>query len=364
MSWHQQWAPYVPVAAKIARGHAAAKKLAAQEKRQPCPVRLAGLKFAKTFWGLKWCENLERYRDFANRLPRGATYVRNGSVADLVIEPGQIRAIVGGSQAYTIKIKIATLKPGAWKEILRDCSRGINSLFDLLQGKFSDGVMQRLTQADGGLFPRSDEITMSCSCPDYAGVCKHIAATFYGVAARLDSKPELLFKLRHVDHLELISHATSAANLHDALSSTAAATLSHGELGEIFGIDLEASAEPAPPTTKKRSGKRAKPVAAAPAAKVRRRDSLNPAASKSTAKKTTRTIAKKSAAKAPLAPIKSVTGKRTKKTVAAAPAAKRAVKSTAKSRELAQTSVSQRTARKQTTKRAATKKRPPSAPAS
>ena len=260
MSWYGDWAPYVPVAKKIALGHAAAKKLAKKEGREPCPIRLEGRKIAKTFWGLKWCENLERYRDIANRLPRGATYVRNGSVADLVIEPGRIRAIVGGSEAYTIEIKIKTLPPAVWQAIGRDCAQAIESLFDLLQGRFNAGVMQRLTQAEGGLFPRSSEITMRCSCPDYADVCKHIAATFYGVAARLDTQPELLFKLRNVDHLELIGHATSAANLDRALRGDDGATLTDGDLGEIFGIELDSPDKGSPSSVQspsKSTGKRA-----------------------------------------------------------------------------------------------------------
>ncbi len=270
MSWDDRyggWGPYIPVAKKIALGHTAAKKLAKKEGREPTPVTIEGRKIGKTFWGEKWRENLERYRDFDNRLPRGATYVRNGSVADLVIESGQIRAIVGGSEAYTINIKIQTLKSAVWKAILRDCAQEIDSLFDLLQGRFTDGVMQRLTRTDGGLFPRPNEITMSCSCPDYAGVCKHIAATFYGVAVRLDSQPELLFKLRSVDHLELISHATSAGNLDRALHDKSESGLSNSDLSQIFGIELESSSDPsladsAPPPASK--GRKKKPAASPP----------------------------------------------------------------------------------------------------
>ena len=252
------WAPYVSVGQKIAKGHAAAKKLAAKEKRQPQPIKLDGKKIAKTFWGLKWCENLDKYQDISNRLPRGATYVRNGSVADLVIEPGRVRAIVGGSEAYTIDIKIKTLAAADWKSISRDCAQEIESLLDLLQGRFSDGVMQRLTRTDGGLFPRNNEITMSCSCPDYAGVCKHIAATFYGVAARLDQQPDLLFKLRNVDHLELISHATNAASLDQALGGAGDGSLAESDLGSLFGIELESSA---PPATSKIKKSKTKPPA-------------------------------------------------------------------------------------------------------
>ncbi len=244
MSWYGgygDFAPYVPVATKIARGHAAAKKLATKEGRSPAPVKIEGRKIAKTFWGTKWCENLERYRDIANRLPRGATYVRNGSVADLVIEPGCVRAVVGGSEAYTVKIQIKTLPPAMWKAIGRDCANEIESLFDLLQGRFSDGVMKRLTRTEDGLFPRPNEITMSCTCPDGVGVCKHIAATMYGVGSRLDVRPELLFTLRKVDHRELIGHAASTANLDQSLRTADGMALSDGELLDIFGIEMEAS---------------------------------------------------------------------------------------------------------------------------
>lgn len=249
------WAPYVPVGRKLSLGTAAAKKLAAKEKRQPCPVVVTGTKIATTFWGLNWCENLERYQDFANRLPRGRAYLRNGSVADLVIEPGRIRSLVSGSQPYRIEIQIKTLPPAAWKSILQDCAQEVDSLLDLLQGKFSDGVMKRLTRTDGGLFPRPDEIQMRCSCPDYADVCKHIAATFYGVGARLDQQPELLFKLRRVNHLELIGEATTAANLERAFTGESSTTLADGDLGDIFGIELDttedASSAPAGRTPQK-----------------------------------------------------------------------------------------------------------------
>jgi uncharacterized Zn finger protein len=301
MSWYGDygdWPPRVPVATKIARGRAAAKKLAKKEGREPCPITIDGRKIAKTFWGLTWCENLDRYRDISNRLPRGATYVRNGSVSDLVIEPGKVRAVVGGTEAYTVKITIQTLKQDVWKAIGRDCAQEIDSLFDLLQGRFNEGVMQRLTRAEGGLFPHKNQISMSCTCPDSAGVCKHIAATFYGVAARLDRQPELLFKLRNVDHLELIGQATSAANLDQALDSSAAATLSDSDLGSIFGIDLEpaASVLPRPVRSPAKRPVRTKNAAvastAAAAASCRKRGKRDVPVAQASAKRSPRSAAK------------------------------------------------------------------------
>jgi uncharacterized Zn finger protein len=227
--------------------------LAKAENREPSPVVVKTRDIAKTFWGKSWCDNLERYSDFANRLPRGRTYLRNGSVADLVVESGKIRAIVCGSEAYRILITIKPLKKEIWSSIERDCAREINSLFDLLQGKFSNAIMQRLTREGDGLFPANKEISMSCSCPDGSIVCKHVAATIYGVGARLDAQPDLLFKLRQVNHLELIGKATESSNLDRAL--TADTTMLEGEdLGSIFGIELEGDSSP-PKRSAKKSGK-------------------------------------------------------------------------------------------------------------
>ena len=100
------------------------------------PVTIDGRTIAKTFWGKSWCENLERYSDYANRLPRGRTYVRNGSVVDLQIAKGEVTAMVAGSSLYRIKITIAPVKPPRWKSICRDCAGSVDSLVELLQGRF------------------------------------------------------------------------------------------------------------------------------------------------------------------------------------------------------------------------------------
>ncbi len=238
---------YVPVAKRRAQAAAYAKTLEKKQSRKLAPVKVEGRAIATSFWGQAWCANLEAYSDFANRLPRGRTYVRNGSVIDLSITQGKIAALVSGSEVYSATISIGTLPASAWKEIQGDCARSIASLIDLLQGRFDQGVMQRLTRIDGGLFPKPKEIKMQCSCPDSAGLCKHIAAVLYGVGARLDHSPELLFALRNVDHLELIGQAVTAENLDRALAGDAAEALSANDLGEMFGIELESSAaEPVP----------------------------------------------------------------------------------------------------------------------
>ena len=257
MRWEQQWAPYVSVGDKLNKAVRHAVQLAKKQKREREPVSIQGRAIAKTFWGKAWCDNLTAYQDYSNRLPRGATYVRNGSVVDLIIKYRKIEAIVAGSAPYTVKIEITELDKHRWKAIRSECSESIDSLLDLLSGRLSDGVMKQLTDQKTGLFPSPREIRMSCSCPDSSSCCKHLAAVMYGVGARLDNQPELLFLLRGVDHQELVSQAIAAGNLDRELSSVNGG-LDSQDLGAIFGIELENSvAEPAKPEKKKRPSKKA-----------------------------------------------------------------------------------------------------------
>ncbi len=252
MGWggYGEFREYVPVAQKRANAIKHAAQAAKKQGREPAPVKLEGKKIATTFWGKAWCDNLAAYSDYSNRLPRGATYVRNGSVVDLVIKPRSIEAIVAGSETYKIKIEIDSLAKPTWKKIKQDCSASIDSLLDLLAGRFSDGVMQRLTQKKDGLFPSPHEIKMKCSCPDWSDCCKHLAAVMYGIGARLDNQPELLFLLRDVDHQELVTQAVAEGNLDKELSGSGDSTLVGEDLGAIFGIELDATDSAASPISK------------------------------------------------------------------------------------------------------------------
>src|SRR5271169_5552488 len=193
---------------------------------------------ARTFWGKAWCENLERYSDFENRLPRGRTYVRNGSVVDLRIERGQVRAMVSGSELYTARIDIDTIPKARWEAICRDCLGSVTSLVELLQGKISKNVMERVCREGDGLFPSPREIRMRCSCPDWADMCKHASAVFYGVGARLDAEPDFLFALRGVDRSELIAGA--GRNLPITTTRVAAERIvAEDDVAALFGLELE-----------------------------------------------------------------------------------------------------------------------------
>lgn len=228
-------------------------------------------KIATTFWGEAWCKNLESYSDYSNRLPRGRSYCRNGSILDLQIREGSVEALVSGSSLYKIKISIKTLESKAWKSIKVDCSKSIHSMMDLLRGKLSNAVMQRLTQAKIGLFPEPKEINFKCSCPDSAYLCKHLAAVMYGIGNRLDTSPELLFVLRGVEQSELIGEITIGATESDGRTGQSADGengLSGDDLGSLFGIDLISK----PMEPKKRSAKKlpTPPSKVVPSAAVKR----------------------------------------------------------------------------------------------
>jgi len=240
-----RWQPYMPVAE---RRRQAERKLAKLKKQGQSisPVAIEGRIIGKTFWGKSWCSNLERYSDYENRIPRGRTYVRNGSVVDLQIGKGEVTAMVAGSQLYKIKIKIEPVKTARWKAICRDCAGTIDSLVELLQGRLAKGVMDRVCRPGDGLFPAPGEIKLSCSCPDWADMCKHVAAALYGVGARLDDKPQLLFVLRGVDENELIAGAGQDLSLTKAMPR-AGKVLDDGDVAALFGLEMAEPANSAPP---------------------------------------------------------------------------------------------------------------------
>lgn len=227
------WAPYVPVAERRARARREMNRLRKKGKNVQ-PIAIEGRTIARSFWGKGWCDHLESFSDFANRLPRGRTYVRNGSVCHLEIRPGRIDAIVSGSELYDVSIEIQKLKTATWQSIKTQCAGQIGSVLELLQGKLSTEVMRVVTKRESGLFPKPREIELDCSCPDWATMCKHVAAVLYGVGSRLDTQPELLFLLRDVDAADLI--ATELALPDDEVTSD---RLADDELSDIFGIDLD-----------------------------------------------------------------------------------------------------------------------------
>jgi len=278
MRWYG-WKPYVPVAVRRKR---ALKKMEKLRKKghDIKPVEIEGRKIARTFWGEAWCEHLESFSDYENRLPRGRTYVRNGSVCHLDIARGEVNAMVNGSELYTVKVTIKTLARNKWEDVKKRCAGQIGSLLELLQGRLSRDVMSVVTDRARGLFPLPGEIRLQCSCPDWAVMCKHVMAALYGVGARLDEAPELLFLLRGVDHEDLISAEVGVAV---AASETKGGRrrIAEDALADVFGIEMSEDVKPArtrPSPRQEKAAPKAKKApkvavkqTAKPKAKVRRK---------------------------------------------------------------------------------------------
>ncbi|SIT48720.1 Zinc finger, SWIM-type (modular protein) [Paraburkholderia ribeironis] len=235
-----------------------AKAIKAGKTLSPIPAYRGAI--AKTFWGKAWCDNLERYSDYGSRLPRGRTYVRNGSVIDLQVAAGKIHAQVMGSSLYTVKIDVSASATQHWRTLVTDCASSIDSMVELLQGKLSGAVMERIGKPVTGLFPSPKDIRFSCSCPDWASMCKHVVAVLYGVGARFDQQPELLFTLRGVDASDLVG-STGAGLSVSATVPASGKVLDNAALGDVFGIEIDTGSEPptAPPVARKRAGRQSAP---------------------------------------------------------------------------------------------------------
>jgi uncharacterized Zn finger protein len=275
------WKSYVSVGERRRKAEREKARLLKRGGRVS-PVVLEGRTIARTFWGTAWCDNLERYSDYENRLPRGRAYVRNGLVVDLQVASGEVRALVSGSSMYKVSVKVAAVPRARWTSLCRECAGSIDSLVELLQGRFSKGVMERLCRQKTGLFPAPSELEFSCSCPDWASMCKHVAAVLYGIGTRLDGQPELLFKLRKVDGSDLIAGAGKRLPLSNKAPAGDKVLVSD-DLAGIFGLELGTSGVrqqlPTPMATKKPARTRAKqkkpehkkkPAVRKPAARTRR----------------------------------------------------------------------------------------------
>ena len=256
------WKPYVSVAERRKKAEKVAAKM--QKKGMTLTPVLGGRgNIAKTFWGKAWCDNLERYSDYENRLPRGRTYVRNGSVIDLKISEGQVQAQVMGSSLYQVAVSVAAVPAQQWQAISADCAGSIASLVELLQGRLSKSVMERICTANTGLFPTPKEISFTCNCPDWAAMCKHVAAVLYGIGVRLDAQPELLFSLRRVDAKNLVAQA-SAGLPKNKKTLAKEKVLDVAQLADVFGIEMVDAPPPVVrkklPTVKKPGAKEKAPA--------------------------------------------------------------------------------------------------------
>ena len=267
------WPQYVSVGERRAKARRKVEKLR-KKGRVIRPIEIQGRKIARSFWGEAWCKHLEKFSDYENRLPRGRSYVRHGSVCHLDIKRGVVEAMVMGSRLYNVKVTIKKLPKAKWELVKEHCAGRIGSLMELLQGRISQHVMEVVTDRDRGIFPHPREIKLECNCPDWAVMCKHVAAVLYGVGVRLDECPELLFLLRGVDFEELISSEAAIVATVNAGKKSGRRRIDEGALGNVFGIEMAEDEKPAVihparvSTLTAASGKKArrKPASSRPAA--------------------------------------------------------------------------------------------------
>jgi len=293
MAYGHYYPPYVPVAQKRAK---ADKKLKQLKKKNPDirPVRLEGQALARSWWGKAWNKNLERYADFSNRIGRGRSYVRHNAVLDLQIEPGRVTALVQGSasQPYEVEIQIKEISKKNWRAMVAACEGRLETLQELLAGKFPKALADDFTAQGEGLFPTPAEIGFFCDCPDWASMCKHVAAALYGIGARLDEDPSLFFTLRNRDISDLVSSAVAEGTktLLDRAEQKSDRVMDDADLSDVFGIDMEApAAEPA--EAKPKPAPKAKKATPKKPAKKKAAAAAKPAKAKKTAGKTTRKAA-------------------------------------------------------------------------
>ena len=218
-----------------------AAQIAKLRKKNPDikPVVIDG-KLARTWWAQAWNRNLESYADYSNRIGRGRSYVKSGAVLDLTIAPGEVRALVQGSRAkpYDVAVIIDPLEKQRWETITQRCSRKITNLEDLASGKFPTELVELFTDKGDGLFPSPKEIKFSCSCPDWATMCKHVAAVLYGIGARFDEDPTLFFLLRDIEFTELLRKSVEEKmnRMLKNAGTVTTRTLTDANILELFGV--------------------------------------------------------------------------------------------------------------------------------
>jgi uncharacterized Zn finger protein len=226
---------YVSVRERSARIALEVTRLMKQGRKLE-PLQLESKKIATSFWGKAWCRNLETYGDFANRLPRGRSYLRDGSVIDLRIGEGRVDALVAGSEVYEVSVELDALPRRRWTGLVAQCKGQIDSVVALLRGELPEPLITAMVDRRTGLFPARKQMRFRCSCPDYAVLCKHIAAVLYGVGARFDQQPETFFILRSVKLEQLVAKSAAGVALRRPAARKEAAAIE-----KLFGIELDRS---------------------------------------------------------------------------------------------------------------------------
>lgn len=167
--------------------------------------------FGESWWAKRWLEVLESF-GWHNRLQRGRSYARQGNVLRMDIGPGRVEARVQGSRPtpYKVRVEIQPLDTAGWEKVMAAMSQQAGFAARLLAGELPAELEEVFSAAGMNLFPsRAGDIATSCSCPDWANPCKHIAAVYYLLGQEFDRDPFLLLHLRGRTREEIISDLRS-----------------------------------------------------------------------------------------------------------------------------------------------------------
>jgi uncharacterized Zn finger protein len=211
-----------------------------------------GTRFASSWWGQRWLQSLQGF-GWDSRLQRGRSYARQGQVVDLTLGPGGITAGVQGSRPkpYRVTIKLHPLKDAQWEKAITALAERALFVGQLLAGEMPTEIEEIFTAADAALFPQqSGDLEMSCSCPDWAVPCKHLAAVYYLIAEWLDRDPFLLFELRGRDRDALLTplrERRGAEEETDAPPAEPEEPLTAAGFWTAGNLDLDRGSEAPPP---------------------------------------------------------------------------------------------------------------------
>ena len=292
--WSWDFPEYVTVGEKRAK---AAKKLKELKKENPNinPIDIEGMTIAKSWWGKSWNRNLEKYADYSNRIGRGRSYVRHGAVLDLKIGKGEVNSLVQGSASkpYSVTIKIKRISKNTWFDVICACDGKLDSLQELLTGKFPKAMEEIFTAKGNGLFPSPKEINFDCSCPDLANMCKHVAASLYGIGARLDDDPNLFFTLRKANVNDLITRAVKdkTKELLRKAGKKSSRIIEDADLSAVFGIEMDKTTTKTSSSVSKPKTKRKVKKKRATSAKTTKKKTAKK--TKTTKTKTSKTLSSK-----------------------------------------------------------------------
>ena len=192
--------------------------------------------FSRTWWGQRFIAALEEFTDEA-RLGRGRSYASNGRIIEYTLSKGTVTAKVRGSinpyfgvykePIYKTSITIKAITSNDWAKVIRQIASRADLITKLLMNEMPDTIEDAFSGLGLHLLPHSErDFETSCSCPDWANPCKHIAGVYYLLASALDNDPFLMFELRGL----------SREDLHTELTRS--------PLGKILASALDSDEEP------------------------------------------------------------------------------------------------------------------------